>query len=171
MVGGTAVPILPVGFYQYTITQPSDVVLPAKEAIHGMSLVSPYVSTVAPSAAWFANMTKFMDRCAEVGFMVHFQLNAFANKGNDPATLRNITTQINMFKDHPALFAWYLADEPDGGGIAPALLKPKYDLIKTLDLHHPVSMVFCAGGAARYASGLDLIMVDLYPIPNSNAAR
>jgi hypothetical protein len=83
-----------VGSYQYTITQPSDVVLPAKEATHGMSLVSPCASTVAPAAAWFANMTAFMDRCAEVGFMVHFQLNAFQKKGNDPATLGNMTTQI-----------------------------------------------------------------------------
>jgi hypothetical protein len=197
VVGKTAVPILPVGFYQYTITTPSDVVLPAKEAVHGHSLVSPYASTAAPQSAWFANMTKFMDRCAEVGFMVHFQLvrslpfstvnhtpsytiihhtpslclqNAFQRLGNDPATLSNITHQINKFKDHPALFGWYLADEPDGQGIAPSLLQPKYDLIKKLDPHHPVSMVFCAGGAARYAAGLDLIMVDPYPVPNRDAA-
>jgi hypothetical protein len=84
-----------VGFYQYTITQPPDVVLPAKEATHGMSLVSPYAAAVAPpTAAWFANMTAFMDRCAEVGFMVHFQLNAFQKKGSDPAALGNMTTQI-----------------------------------------------------------------------------
>ncbi len=40
-----------------------------------------------------------------------------------------------------------------------------HDLIKELDVNHPVSMVFCAGGAKDYRSALDMIMVDIYPIP------
>ena len=51
-------------------------------------------------------MTAFMDRCAEIGFLVHFQLIPFEQLNNDPATLNNLTAQVKRFKDHPALFGW-----------------------------------------------------------------
>ena len=70
-----------------------------------------------------------------------------------------------------AVLAWYLADEPDGAHIPPALFTAKYAKIKELDPHHPVSMVFCSGGAKEYLSSLDMIMVDPYPIPNSPASQ
>jgi hypothetical protein len=101
--------------------------------------------------------------------MVHFQLIAFEKLDNSPEVLKNLTAQINYFRNHSAIFGWYLADEPDGQGISPSLLQPKYDLIKQLDSTHPVSMVFCAGGASNFLTSLDLIMVDIYPIPNSSA--
>jgi len=167
---GEALPIFPFGFYQYGIDQDLEKALPSDEVIHGMSLTAPYASTAAPSQQWFSDMTSFLDRCHQIGFQVHFQLIAFESLPNDSATLANLTTQIERFKSHPALFAWYLADEPDGQGIAPDLLAPKYALIKKLDPYHPVSMVFCAGGASRYLSYLDLIMVDPYPIPNAAAS-
>ena len=137
-----------------------------------MSLTAPYASTTSGDLTdpWFASMRAFLDRCAEIGYMVHFQLIAFEKLGNTADVLANLTAQIDAFKNHSALFGWYLADEPDGQGIAPSLLQPKYDLIKKLDPNHPVSMVFCAGGAKNFIQGLDLIMVDPYPIPGSPAA-
>ena len=127
------------------------------------------MSTAAPTVTWFSQMQAFMDRAAQTGFYVHFQLIAFEKLGNDNATLANLTKIVNHFKNHPALFAWYLADEPDGQGIDPSLLQPKYDLIKKLDKVHPVSMVFCAGGASKFGKSFDVVMVDPYPIPNSPA--
>jgi hypothetical protein len=162
-------PVLPFGFYQYSITSARDQRIPTDETIQGMNLVAPYASTAAPDQAWFADMAEFMDRCADIGFQVHFQLIGFSKLDNSPGVLRNLTAQINRFKNHPALFAWYLADEPDGQGIPNATLQPKYDLIHKLDPVHPVSMVFCAGGAKEFLTALDLIMVDIYPIPNTPA--
>jgi len=162
-------PILPFGFYQYTVTADRDIALPSQEVTHGMNLVAPYASTASPNKDWFDSMLSFLDRASDIGFLVHFQLIGFEKLGNTPDILHNLTVQINTFKDHPALFGWYLADEPDGQGIALDLLQPKYDLIKKLDSAHPVSMVFCAGGASGFLTALDLIMVDIYPIPNSPA--
>ena len=136
----------------------------------GMNLVCPYVSTSAPDDVWFENMQKFMDRAHDTGFKIHFQLIAFEKLGNDNETLANLTKIINTFKDHPALFSWYLADEPDGQNIPLSLLQPKYDMIKSLDPHHDVSMVFCGGGELNYLSAYDIVMVDPYPVPNSPVA-
>ena len=111
-----------------------------------------------------------MDRAHNTGFKIHFQLIAFEKLGNDNETLANLTKIINTFKDHPALFSWYLADEPDGQNIPLSLLQPKYDMIKSLDPHHDVSMVFCGGGELNYLSAYDIVMVDPYPVPNSPVA-
>eukprot|EP00939_MAST-03C_sp_MAST-3C-sp1_P000398 g398.t1 len=161
---------LPYGFYQYTVTSPADILTTTDEAIHAMSLTCPYVSTASPTEEWYTNMETFLDRALNTGFRVHFQLIAFEKLGNDAETLNNLTAIVERFKSHPALFAWYLADEPDGQGIDPSLLKPKYDLIKKIDPAHPISMVFCAGGAANFLDALDFIMVDPYPIPNGPAS-
>ena len=102
----------------------------------------------------------FLNRCLELGFKVNYQLIAFEKMGNDQATLANLTQQVKRFKDHPAILAWYLADEPGGQGIPPETLKPKYDAIKAADTSKPVSMVFCTNQAKQYLDVLDLIMVD-----------
>eukprot|EP00656_Telonema_subtile_P004886 TRINITY_DN1222_c0_g1_i1.p1 TRINITY_DN1222_c0_g1~~TRINITY_DN1222_c0_g1_i1.p1 ORF type:complete len:603 (-),score=99.91 TRINITY_DN1222_c0_g1_i1:100-1908(-) len=162
-------PTLPFGFYQYTVTAPYDVDSPGFEARYGMSLASPYTSSAAPTDAWWTQTQAFLDRAAVAGFKVNFQLIAFETLPNDDATLANLTAQIKRFKSHPAVLAWYLADEPDGQGIPAASLKPKYDAIKAADSYHPVAMVFNTAGASAYLPVVDLIMVDPYPIPGSSA--
>ena len=166
-------PFLPFGFYQYSLgdRNPLDARLPAEEALHGMTLTAPYASTATPDAAWWSSMANFLDECSANGFYVNFQLIAFESLGNDAATLANLTKQITTFKDHPAILAWYLADEPGGQGIPPATLKPKYDAVRAADPGgKPVSMVFCTTQASEYFAILDLVMVDPYPIPSSSAA-
>jgi hypothetical protein len=161
----------PVGFYQYTVNKDLDFQLPATEAVHGMTLTSPYASTAAPTDQWWADMTAFLDEAAATGFMVNFQLIGFETLGNDAGVLANLTAQIKHFKDHPAILAWYLADEPSGQGIPNTTLLPKYEAIRQADPGgKPVSMVFCTRNAADYLSMLDIIMVDPYPIPGSSAS-
>ena len=94
---------LPFGFYQYTVTGDLDKRLPGVEALHGMTLTSPYASTSSPDAAWYASMDAFLDSAAAAGFRVNFQLIGFESKGNDAGTLANLTAQINHFKGHPAI--------------------------------------------------------------------
>jgi len=158
MGDGSALPVIPFGFYQYE----ADSSILHDESYSGMALTAPYVSTATPDDDWFATMDQFMDDAHSYGFMVHYQLIGFQPLDPTDEVLANITVQVNRYKDHPALFAWYLADEPDGSGQSIDILQPKYDLIKTIDTNHPVSMVFCAGGAADFMSALDLIMVDTY---------
>ena len=166
LADGSSLPVIPFGFYQYE----NDFSIPFDEHYSAMSLTAPYVSSATADEAWFSKMDQFMDDCASIGFLVHFQLIAFASLEPTDEVMANITAQVERYKEHPALFAWYLSDEPDGSGISLEVLQPKYDLIKKLDPNHPVSMVFCAGGAANYMDALDLIMVDTYPIPGSPAS-
>ena len=74
---------LPFGFYQYTVTKKLDKRLPGEEAVHGMTLTSPYASTAAPDDAWWSAMTDFLDAAAAAGFRVNFQLIGFETLGND----------------------------------------------------------------------------------------
>jgi hypothetical protein len=113
-------------------------------------------------------MDAFLDSCVAAGFRVNFQLIAFESKPNDAGTLANLTAQINRYKSHPAVMAWYLADEPGGSGIKNSTLLPKYKAIRAADeTGKPVSMVFCTTQAADYLEMLDVIMVDPYPVPGS----
>ena len=69
-------------------------------------MTAPYASNSAPDAEWYSSMTKFLDRCNDIGFMVHFQLIAFETLDNSPEVMGNITEQVNRFKGHPATFGW-----------------------------------------------------------------
>ena len=62
-----------------------------------MNLVAPYASTASPDDKWYQDMEAFMDRCADIGFMVHFQLIGFEKLNNTVEVLHNLTQQINHF--------------------------------------------------------------------------
>ena len=166
-----SLPTIPFGFYQYTIDERNDANLATVEAVSGMNLACPYVSAYNRSAAGFEAVRDYLDRAWATGFVVHYQLIAYENEPNNATNDALLAAEIDAFKDHPALFAWYIADEPDGQGIDASELEHKYALIKARDPHHPISMVFCAGGAADYLAALDLVMVDPYPVPSDEPAR
>ncbi len=71
--------------------------------------------------------------------------------------------------DHPALLAWYIADEPNGYRIEPDSLLKIYNLVRELDPWHPVTIVFMAPflSSRQYADALDIVMADPYPVPDS----
>ena len=78
-----------------------------------------------------------------------------------------LTEEILAFRDHPALLAWYISDEPTGNKTAPEDILNTYRLIKSLDPYHPVSIVFMnPRRAAEYSDVMDLVMADPYPVPN-----
>jgi hypothetical protein len=67
-------------------------------------------------------------------------------------------------KDNPSLQAWYLIDEPDGGGVKPEEVQKKYDELKAKDKDHPIGITFCQlDGPPRYKS-CDFTMTDVYPV-------
>ncbi len=164
-------PFFPMGFYCYSPVQPT---LPEEEAVRGFNVMSPYQriedSTLPQRKA-------YMDRCAALGMKVHYNVLSVAGGGgvgngkpSDTNTkLRLLEQEIETFKDHPALLAWYIADEPDGQGVRPESLSVFYQTIKKRDPWHPVSMVFINPEAARkYAGVTDIVMTDPYPIPGGS---
>lgn len=73
---------------------------------------------------------------------------------------------VRAFDRHPALWAWYLVDEPDLHGISPVAVRNAHRFIKSLRATKPTSLVIFQGSTAlEYANIADIMMIDRYPIP------
>ena len=119
-----------------------------------------------------------MDRCAQLGLKVHYNLLSVSGGGGVASKIEELNwsekrelllNEIKSFRDHPALMAWYIADEPNGYKISPDTLKAIYRIVRENDPWHPVSIVFMAPWLAsrNYIDALDIVMADPYPIPDS----
>ncbi|MGD0341836.1 MAG: hypothetical protein ABSA76_09045 [Bacteroidales bacterium] len=161
----------PFGFYCYSPVYPT---LPEDEAVRGFNLISPY-QKIMPET--IKERKAYMDRCAELGMKVNYNLLSVSGGGGVNSKIDGLTdsrkrelliNEINTFKDHPALLAWYISDEPNGNNIPPDSLIKIYKLIKEIDPWHPVSVVFMAPflASVKYADAMDIIMADPYPVPD-----
>lgn len=166
-------PFFPFGFYCYSPVQPS---LAEEEVVKGFNMISPYQKILKET---INDRKIYMDRCAELGMRVHYNLLSVAGGGgvgsdivdntSERGKLSLLIDEIEAFRDHPALLAWYISDEPTGHKISPEKLEETYQLIKELDPYHPVSIVFMASQrAGEYAGAMDIIMADPYPLPNGS---
>lgn len=164
IVGG--LPFCPQSFYtDYGIAAS----VASHEAPLGFNTVAPYLpGGIAERRKERDNLRQMMDRCAEVGVMVQLDIRGASRPPQDQEKWQWLEEEIAAFKDHPALLAYYLADEPELGWATPEECEAAYRRIKELDPCHPVTMVFCQSqAAARYAKGMDIIMTDPYPIPHA----
>ncbi len=67
--------------------------------------------------------------------------------------------------NHPAVLAWYLADEPEGHGFTPEGLKQKYQHLQALDPAHPVGLDhFLYEALEKFKDACDFTMTSVYPI-------
>ena len=164
------VPFFPFGFYCYSPVHPT---LAEEEVVNGFNMMSPYQRI---QDATLSERRAYMDRCAALGMKVHYNLLSVAGGGGvasgRPGDLTYeqkkdlLFREVMEFKDHPALLAWYMSDEPVGQGIPPEPLKDMYNFIKGIDPYHPVTMVFMTPSKARdYAAAMDIVMADPYPVP------
>jgi hypothetical protein len=163
----------PFGFYCYS---PVDPVLPEEEVVKGFNMISPY-QKILPET--LKERKAYMDRCAQLGVKVHYNLLSVSGGGGVSSKIDGITeaekrqrliSEIKTFMDHPALLAWYISDEPNGYKIPPEQLEEIYKTVRTTDPWHPVSVVFMAPFLAskKYADALDIVMADPYPVPNGS---
>jgi hypothetical protein len=173
IVGG--LPFIPFGFYAYSPVQPT---LPEEEVVRGFNMISPYQKIMDKT---FKARKAYMDRCAALGMKVNYNLLSVAGGGgvgsarmamNDADRRELLIREVKAFRDHPALLAWYIADEPVGQGHPPGPLIETYQLIKKLDPYHPVTMVFMSPqDAGRYAKAMDIVMADPYPVPRRSVTE
>ena len=78
------------------------------------------------------------------------------------AELRRMIAKI---KGHPALLAYYIADEPFPSGVSREQLEGFYQTIKDCDEDHPVVLVECSEpGYLLYGIATDIIAPDCYPV-------
>lgn len=160
----------PFGFYCYSPVQPT---IAEEEVVKGFNMMSPYQKILPEN---LGARKAYMDRCAELGMKVHYNLLSVAGGGgvssrtegiSDQEKKERLVNEIMTFMDHPALLAWYISDEPNGFNIPPSTLEEIYRTIKETDPWHPVSIVFMApfSSALKYADALDIVMADPYPVP------
>lgn len=165
-------PFFPFGFYCRTPVHPT---LPEEEVVRGFNMISPYQTIEKKTES---DRRAYMDRCASLGMKVHYQLLSVAGGGGVNLAGTHARTaderrqllrdEVMAFRDHPALLAWYIADEPDGQGVSPDSLKEAYQTIKELDPYHPVTVVFMTPSKANeYRDVMDIVMADPYPVPDS----
>ncbi len=161
-------PFFPFGFYCYSPVSPT---LSEEEIVKGFNMMSPY-QKIHPGT--INERKAYMDRCAEIGMKVHYNLlSVSASTGPKADTIpeeeknRRLVSEIRSFMNHPALLAWYISDEPNGFKIPPEILEKIYNTVKEIDPWHPVSMVFMAPFMAsrKYSAAFDIVMADPYPVP------
>jgi hypothetical protein len=161
----------PFGFYCYYPVPSS---LPEEEIVRGFNMISPY-QTILPET--IGERKAYMDRCAQIGMKVHYNLLSVSGGGGVNSALNGLSSEekrarlvqeIKAFMDHPALLAWYISDEPNGYKIPPDSLEKIYNIVRSTDPWHPVSMVFMAPfmDSREYSGALDIVMADPYPVPN-----
>lgn len=105
----------------------------------------------------------YLDSAGRLGLGVLASPGTSAGKGFDTQRARRT---LEQFDRHPALWAWYLVDEPDLNGVSPADVKRAEKFVKVQGARKPTALVLYQGGEAlNYANIADITMVDRYPIP------
>jgi len=73
--------------------------------------------------------------------------------------------RIAELKDHPGLWAWYLADEPELTPALPQRMREIYEIIRDEDPYHPQLLLNdTIAGIAKYAGSSDIFIPDPYPL-------
>jgi hypothetical protein len=103
---------------------------------------------------------QFVDLCEQNGLYIMYDMRwTYQNESS-------ITSQVNLLKDRKSLLLWYTADEPDGQQDPLTAPRSSYNLIKSLDPYHPVSLVLNCGNYHfdEYSQGADILLSDAYPV-------
>ena len=165
--------LFPFGFYCYS---PVNSTLLEEEIVKGFNMISPY-QKITPES--LPERKAYMDRCAQLGMKVHYNLLSVSGGGGVGSKIEGLSDarkrellieEIKTFMDHPALLAWYIADEPTGNKVNPEILEEIYKVVKVTDPWHPVSIVFMAPflSSRKFANAVDIVMADPYPVPDLN---
>jgi hypothetical protein len=72
--------------------------------------------------------------------------------------------RVRALKDHPGVFAWYMADEPELRPALPERCRAIYEVVADEDPFHPCIMLNdTIAGIHKYPDGGDILMPDPYP--------
>ncbi|MGE9270516.1 MAG: discoidin domain-containing protein [Verrucomicrobiales bacterium] len=113
---------------------------------------------------------QFMDRMAEEGVVCladPWPASLYRKNQKQPLSPSEedqLRQYVRRLRDHKALMAYYIYDEPEFVPVLPERLNRAYEIIQEEDPYHPciiLNMQFDA--IDRYASSADIIMPDPYP--------
>ncbi len=143
----------PLGWYDY-ITLPK---IPTKMAAENMNIVMPYIEEGGDDL-----VQTYLDAAQTSDMKVLVELRrSLVESGNTKA----IIEFIRKFENHPAVYGWYLYDEPELKQLSPAMLKRLYRAIKAEDSSKPVvaALLSTSNNINKYQSISDILMFDYYP--------
>lgn len=154
-------PFLPYGWFSGAT---ADAV---KLAAEGVTLVQDY------NAQWFPpeRTLKWLDELHQAGLFGTFYpwpSSKFMNNFREPvsdAEEQALRERVRAFRDHPALLAYYLWDEPELRPLLVDRADRLYEIIADEDPYHPCIMLNDSiPGVLTYRNGGDILMPDPYPL-------
>jgi len=105
----------------------------------------------------------FLDAAKANGIGVIASPGSSAGEHFNAAKVRSTVAKLD---GHPALWSWYLIDEPDMHSVSPEKVKAAHRFVKRLGATKPTSLVLYQGDSAKwYGDIADITMVDRYPVP------
>jgi len=113
----------------------------------------------------FDEFSFYLDKMDELGLWLMYDMRwTYKN-------LSSVQSQVESINSRKSMLLWYTGDEPDGQTDALNATKVTYDLIKSIDPYHPVSLCLnCLNyHYEEYSAGADIILSDVYPIGNNNS--
>ncbi len=170
------VPLMPVGMYDYDSEGEDHL---SHLASFGFNAIINYTFghfSYEGDAAYAIQLARnYMDTAMRYGIGVIYNLASFYKEHRefppvDKTGLELATEYINAIRDHPALLAWYIADEPMQPDRIPHILS-LYQLVRDLDPQHPAVIVQHNPSEAlldALYNATDIIGVDPYPIPGND---
>lgn len=116
-------------------------------------------------------IAELMDEAAEAGMYILLELTEYARRRPEP-DYRAIAAMVERYRQHPALLAWYIVDEPGETKMDPAAAAAIYELVRKRDPYHPTYLVNNRPNLyATYSGASDILAIDVYPIPNYPISR
>ena len=105
----------------------------------------------------------YLDAAQREGLKVLATPGTTAGPRFNPKAARRAVAALDA---HPALWGWYLVDEPDRIQVSPPAVARAHRYLKRVGARKPTVVVLYQGASALHYGHLsDLLMIDRYPIP------
>jgi hypothetical protein len=169
-------PHFPLGFYSMDYPNLAEEVAGAEYLwYHTYASQSP--AQLAPGSSW--DWQRYMDTGAEHGMRAFLGFGARGDgeegfyerllSGQAPEAEALMTEFIERWREHPALGAWYVYDEPVISGRTPEEMRYLYEMADSRDPYHPKAVCQVSWSDPRFVEYLDVLMPDPYPIRADHA--
>jgi len=119
--------------------------------------------------------TQTLDQVNALGAKAWIWLGGY---NNNSCTFNNtdswVTTHLQAIQGHPAIAAYFIDDEPNSDlcPTAPAQMKQRSDLVKTIDSTHPTFIsTYKTAQFAAFAGKVDVLALDHYPCSYANGCQ
>jgi hypothetical protein len=106
---------------------------------------------------------EYLDSAHQLGLQVLASPGSLAGPRFKPEAAREA---VASFDKHPALWAWYIADEPDLNGTPPEEVRKMSQVLKKAGARKPTALVIYQGRETLFYGNIaDITMIDRYPVP------